>query len=427
MTSPAVPSSACPVSSGRMPLTAITQSRDPHAVYARLRAAHGPVAPVELEPGVPAWLVMGYEEIRVITEREPLYSRDARNWRDLNEGVVSPDSGLMPMMAYRPNVIGADQHEHRRLRKPLDDGIAQIDKRALRRQVESMCTELIDEFAQRGTADLVADYAAYIPMLAIGHLFGLDTDQGHELRRALIALFGSQDDSQAGNRSFEQILHDTLQERKNRPESDLTTAFLRHPNLRHDDEILQSMVVMISAGNETTTSWIAHTLYRMITDPGFEARLRGGDLGVDDALDDVLWREPPMTHMPARYALRDTELGGQHIRKGDVLILGLAAANSDPSLIPFDRLPPGSRGHMAYSAGPHMCPARVPSRLIAHTAVNTALHLLPGLRLTIDPREVTWNPSPWTRCPTALPVAFSALPRRGRAAGGRRASVRPTH
>jgi len=408
-----------------MSLTAITQSRDPHALYERLRREHGAVAPVELEPGVPAWLVMGYDELRTITEREPLYSRDARNWRDLNEGVVSPDSGLLPMMAYRPNVIGADQHEHRRLRKPLDDGVARINKRALRRRVQQLCTELIDEFAQRGTADLVADYAAYVPMLAIAGLFGLDTDQGHELRRALIALFGSQENSQAGNRDFEQILLDTLRARRERPADDLTTAFLEHPNLREEDEVLQSMVVMISAGNETTTCWIAHTLYRMITDPSFDARLRGGDLGVDDALDQVLWREPPMTHMPARYALRDTELGGQRIRQGDVLILGLAAAHSDPSLTPIDQLPPGSRGHLAYSAGPHMCPAQVPARVITHTAVNTALHLLPGLRLTIPPEEVTWFPSPWTRCPTTLPVTFGTLPRRGRAADRHRAPVRP--
>lgn len=409
MTTPAAAPSGCPAT-GRPPLTAITQSRDPQQVYQQLRLRHGPVAPVELEPGVPGWLVLGFDELRTLTEREPLFSRDARNWRDLNDGLVSPDSGLLPMMAYRPNVIGADRYEHRRLRKPLDDGVSQIRHRVLRRQVRQLCSELIDDMigdaTQRGTADLVADYAAYVPMLAIARLFGLDTAQGHELRRALIALFGSQDNSQAGNRDFEQILQDTLAARRRQPTNDLTTAFLRDQNLRGEAEVLQSMVVMISAGNETTTCWIAHTLFRMITEPNFEAQLRGGDLGVEEALDEVLWREPPMTHMPARYALHDTELGGQHIRRGDVLILGLAAANSDPSLTELENLPSGSRGHLAYSAGPHMCPAHVPARLITHTAVNTALHLLSGLRLTIPAEQVGWNPSPWTRCPDALPVTF---------------------
>jgi hypothetical protein len=45
--------------------------------------------------------------------------------------------------------------------------------------------------------------------------------------------------------------------------------------------------------------------------------------------------------------------------------------------------------------------------VITRTAVDTALHQLPGLRLTVTPSEITWNPSPWTRCPTQLPVAFA--------------------
>lgn len=388
-------------------LTNITQSTDPHHIYKQLRHQYGPVAPVELEPGVRAWLVMGVEQLRTITEREAFFSRDARNWRDLNDGIVSPDSGLLPMMAYRPNVIGADQQEHRRLRQPLDDGIGRINHRALRRQVQYICGELIDGFSQHGRADLVADYAAFVPMLAVASLFGLDMSQGHELRSALIALFSSQTDSQVGNRSFEQILFDTLRERQQNPSADLTTALMNHPNLENDAEVLQSMVVMISAGNETTTCWISHTLYRMITDTSFDDRLRGGQLGVDDALDEVLWREPPMTHMPARYALRDIELGGQPVRHGDVLILGLSAANSDPVLAPAGRRQANNRAHMAYSAGPHMCPAQDTARVITRTAVDTALHMLPGLRLSISPDEVTWNPSPWTRCPTRLPVTFA--------------------
>src|SRR3546814_18465331 len=67
----------------------------------------------------------------------------------------------------------------------------------------------------------------------------------------------------------------------------------------------------LSAGNETVTAWISHTLRLMLTDPRFAARLHGGRLGVDDALDAALWRDPPMNNMPARYALRDPELGGR--------------------------------------------------------------------------------------------------------------------
>ncbi|MCX4552869.1 cytochrome P450 [Streptomyces sp. NBC_01500] len=407
-----LPPATCPahgLTTGLLPLAEAVGSKDPQGAYRRLREQWGSVAKVELEPGVPAWLVMGYRELLTITRQEQVYSRDARNWRDLDDGVVSPDSGLLPMMAWRANVIGADGPEHRRLRQPLDDGVARIDQRRTRRQVEAMCAKLIGEFSGRGHADLVNEYATIIPMLSLASLFGLDSGEGRELLRALIALFGSADDSQVGNRHFEEILADTLRARRDEPKDDLTTALLRHPNLRDEAEHLQSMVVMISAGNETVTAWISHTLRLMLTDPRFAARMHGGRLGVDDALDEALWRDPPMNNMPARYALSDTELGGQQIRRGDVLILGIGAANDDPAVrSATGGVEPGNRAHLAFSSGAHVCPAQVPARLITRTAVNTVLHLLPDMRLSIPAEDVAWRPSPWTRVPVSLPVDFSA-------------------
>ncbi|MEU4222882.1 cytochrome P450 [Nonomuraea sp. NPDC026600] len=393
-----------------IPLSATTTCPDPHGVFRRLRREWGDVAWVELEPGVGAWLVMGYQELLTITRQEKLYSRDARNWRLFQEGVVPPDSGLGPMMFWRPNVVGADGAEHRRLRRPIDDGVAAIDQRGMRRSVEAMCRQLIEDFAERGSADLVGEYAAVVPMLAIAGLFGLDTGQGHELLAALRALFGSAGDSQAGNRRFEEMLGGLMRARKEAPADDLTSHFLAHADLRDEAEVLQTMVVMISAAQETTTTWIAQTFRLMLTDPRFAGRLRGGRLGVDDALDEVLWRDPPMTNMPARYALRDTELGGRRIARGDALVLGLSAANDDPRVHDgATEIELGNRAHLAWSAGPHVCPAPVPARLITRTAVETALHLLPDVRLSVDAAELTPHPSPWTRCPASLPVRFSAL------------------
>ena len=168
------------------------------------------------------------------------------------------------------------------------------------------------------------------------------------------------------------------------------------------------MVLMISAGYETTTTWIAQALRLMLTDPRFLGRLGGWRPGVDDALDEVLWRDPPMANMPARYALRDTELAGQPIQRGDALILGLMAANNDPQVHvddPWTEL--GNRSHLAWSTGPHACPAQIPARIITRAAVDTVMSLLPGIRLAVPAEQLTLRPSPWTRCPVTLPVLFT--------------------
>lgn len=404
-----------PPGGGLTPLSAITSSPDPHAEYERLRAGHGTVAPVELEPGVSAWLVLGWQETCQVVRGEQLFSRDPRNWRAWQDQTVAPDSGLAPMMFPRANAYFRDGEEHHRLRQPLDDGIAGLDQRHMRESVTGICAGVIAGFAARGRADLVAEYAAVIPMLSVASLFGLPLASGHALQRALAAMFGSGADAQAGNRTFEEIIGGAMRSHRQAPAPDLTTAFLRHPNLADDDEVAQSMVLMISAGYETTATWIAQALRLMLTDPRFLGQLGGWRPGTDDALDEVLWRDPPMANMPARYALRATSLAGQQIGRGDPLILGLMAAGADPRVHvadPWTEL--GNQSHLAWSTGPHACPAQVPARIIARAAVDTALSMLPGIRLEVPAAQIVPRPSPWTRCPAELPVLFTPFtPRLG--------------
>lgn len=393
---------------GLTPLIATTDVTDPQAAYHELRQRWGVVAPVELEPGVNAWLVLGHHELCQVVRNEQLFSRDPNNWRLYNENRVAPDSGLGPMMFPRDNAYFADGDKHRRLRAPLDDGLASLDEHRMSRFIRATCADLVRGFADRGAADLVSDYAAVVPMLTVAGLFGLPPAQGHQLRAALIALFSSAEDSQPAAQELERILTGAMEARRRLPTDDLTTRFLNHANLHDDFEIQQSMVLMISAGYETTTSWIASTLRLMLADPRFGGRLRGGRLGLDDALDEVLWRDPPMSNMPARYALVDCELAGTPIERGDALILGLAAANQDPRVHTDDPwLEIGNRAHLAWSAGPHACPAQRAGRMITRIAVDTALHQLHDVTLSIPAEQVRLLPSPWTRCPAALPVRFT--------------------
>jgi cytochrome P450 len=401
---------------GRLtPLSAITASPDPEAAYRHLRAAHGVVAPVELEPGINAWLVMGWEEICEVVRHERIYSRDPNNWRDWQEKNVAQDSGLGPMMFPRRNAYFVDGREHHRLRAPLDDGVRVVDQRQMRVSVTGVCEELIARFATRGHADLVGEYAAVIPIVAVAtSMFGLPAARGQELQRAIVALFGSGEDAQAGNRAIERIIAETMQSHQVAPARDLTTAFLNHPNLHDAGEVAQSMVLMITAGAETTATWITQALRLMLTHPRYRGQRGGFRPGVDDALDEVLWQDPPMANMPARYVLHDTELAGQPLRRGDAIILGLMAAGSDPRVHvadPWTEL--GNRSHLAWSTGPHACPAQIPARIITRAAVDTVMSRLPGLKVAVPEEQIVLRPSPWTRCPASLPVRFTPFEPQG--------------
>lgn len=411
MTVPAVrPGSSTPLDemTGLMPLLATTMCPEPQHVFQKLRDEYGPVAPVELEPGVNAWLVIGYHELLTVARQEQVFSCDPTDWSAHRNETLAPDSPVRSRMSPSNNAYHSNGERHRRLRAPIDDGLARIDQRRMRRAVAALCTEVIAGFAGRGEADLVTDYAAVVPMLAVADTFGLEPAKGRALYAAMQEILTWGADAEAAGGRLMGIIAEVVAARRMVPTGDLTSLFVAHPSMASDMEIYDNILLVLWAANENSVTWIGQALRLMLTDERFAGRLRGGRLGVDDALDEVLWRDSPYTNSPGRYALRDTELGGQAIRRGDALILGLTAANADPRIHAgadaWTEM--GNRAHLSWGAGPHGCPAQVPARLIVRTAVETALHLLPGVRLAVPPDELPLVPSPWCRAPASLPVRF---------------------
>lgn len=416
MTSPHAasgPPAHCPVTGVAAPVTALygpdLDGDALPALYERLRGDHGPVAPVAIAPGVDAWLVIGHRELLQLTRDEQDFSHDPRRWSLLREGRVPADSPILPMVGWRPALLFADGQQHRRMRAAVSAALAGINGHELRRSVRAEAEQVIVSFAERSEADLVADYARKLPMRVITALLGVDEQTGRHLVEAVAGTVAATADSADASKRMGAILLQLIEEKRRRRGNDITSALLHHPARLTDEEVLHNLVVMFVAGNQTTVNWIATTLRILLCDPQFRSSLTGGHLSVDDALDLVLWRFPPTQNFPARYATRDMTFGGQSIRTGDMLILGLAGANADPQILPDDGVPVvGNRSHLAFGAGPHICPAQDPARLITRTAVDTIRHRLPDLELAIPQSELEWIKSPWSRGLAALPVRFTA-------------------
>lgn len=428
MTRPDPEAAGCPVARGARlpygdhhfgqaprpaPLYGAAVAEDPHGLYARLRERHGQVAPIELEPGVEAWLVLGYGELLELTRNEGLFSKDSRHWRVPAEGRLAADSRLLPMTAWRPTLLNLDGAEHQRLRAAVSDTLAQIDHHQLRETTEAAANGLIDGWGPDGTADLIAQYARTLPLLVFTQLLGLPAQAGPRLIELISHLVDSGAQSVRANAEFQAILVDLVRRRRAAPSADLTSWLLAHPAALTDEEAVHHLVVMMIAGNETSINWIGNTLRLLLTDRRFRTTITGGRLTVSDALEEVLWRDPPTQNFPGRWATADTVLGGQRIAAGDMLVLGLAAANADPAVLGATPAAPGAlggnRAHLAWGAGEHVCPAQQPARIIVETAVETLLHRLPDLQLAVPAQDLTWRPSPWSRALTALPVLYSAF------------------
>ncbi|MET9843771.1 cytochrome P450 [Streptomyces ossamyceticus] len=409
---PETPSGPPPGCPAHEPLYGPDFAADPAAAYRRLRA-HGPTAPVELAPGVRATLVTSYDAALHVLRSTETFSKDPRRWNDLADGTVPLDSPVVPMMMYRPNALFTDGEEHRRLRGAITDSLARVEQHTLRGYVESSADTLIDRFAPTGKADLLGEYAQVIPLLVFNHLFGCPADHGLKLVEGMSGIFDGVDAERA-DELLTTTLFDLVHLKRRTPGPDVTSWLLAHPAALTDEEMVHSLVVLMGGGTEPQQNLIAGALRLLLSDDRFAGDLSGGSLPVEDALDEVLWSDPPMANYAVHYPVRDVVYEGAALRAGDPVVVSLAAANTDPALTGDRRA--GNRAHLAWSAGPHNCPAQSEARLIASVAVEKLLDRLPDLELAVPSDQLEWRPGPFHRALTALPVSFPPAPLAARAA-----------
>ncbi|WP_246213756.1 cytochrome P450 [Kitasatospora viridis] len=386
-----------------MPLYGPEFAEDPAGVYARLRAAEGPLAAVELYPGATATLAIGYHAALEVLRTPETFSKDPRRWKGLADGRVTPDNPAVPMMAYRPNCLFSDGDTHARLRGAVTDSLDRIDPNALRDYVERACDRLIDGFAGHGEADLVADYARPLPLLVFNELFGSPEHFGDRLVRGMTGIFDGIDAERA-NQELTEVLLELVALKRANPDSDVTSWLMAHQAGLNDEEMLHHLVLLMGAGTEPQLNLISNTLRLLLSDDRFAGDLAGGSLPVEDALDEVLWTDPPMANYAVHFPVRDVELAGVRLPEGEPVVISFAAANTDPALAGSPRT--GNRAHLAWSAGPHACPAQSHARLIASVAVERLLDRLPDVELAVKADELTWRPGPFHRALAELPVRF---------------------
>ncbi|MFD5896412.1 cytochrome P450 [Streptomyces sp. NPDC060366] len=410
------PQPGCPAAHpDSVPLSGLEFQQTPSQLYRGLRREHGPIAPVLLDGGIPAWLVLGYSEVSYVTSHDELFARDSRRWNQW--AAIPADWPLLPYVGHQPSVLFAEGAEHQRRAGVITQALEAVDQFELAHDCRQIAEQLIDAFAGSGGAELMAAYAHALPMRAAVQMCGMpaggaDTEElVRDLRVSLDAAEG--DDPVSAYVRVQERIQRLVKDKRARPGSDVTSRMLGHPAGLADDEIVQDLISVIAAAQQPTANWICNTLRLLLTDDRFALNVSGGRLSVGQALNEVLWLDTPTQNFIGRWAVRDTQLGGRHIRAGDCLVLGLAAANTDPQIWPDGHIGAENSAHLSFSNGEHRCPYPAPllADVIARTAVETLLERLPDVVLAVRPGELRWRPSIWMRGLTALPVEFTPVVR----------------
>ncbi len=381
---------------------------DPYAVYERMRAEHGPVVPVELEPGVHGWLVTDYTTLISWSRDTTTFGHDARLWKDFHEGRVSADAAVLPMMAPRPNALFVDGTEHQRYRRAITDSLGAIGSDRWVEVTARYANGLIDQFCERGRADALNEYARMLPLLVINELFGFDRDQGVRFVEAMRNLWLGVD-TERSNAQAERALSEVVTAKHRYPGDDVTTRLIRHRAALTDEEVIMQLLLVVAAANEPTANLINAGVREVLADPNAPTDRAPSPTMLADIVDRVLWRDPPITNYPVIYPRVDVPLdGGRTIEAGSPILLGFAAANRFYVEENAERMEESrNRAHVAWGAGPHRCPAREEATTITMVALRTLLDRLPGLRVEVPPEDLRWQLSALSWIPVTLPVRFT--------------------
>jgi cytochrome P450 len=388
-----------------------------HETYSRMREE----SPVHQQPGLdgetPIWFVTRYDDVVALltdNERFVVDARLALTPAELEAHVAE----IAADERASENLLAKDGEDHRRLRRLVTKAFTPRMVEQLRPRVQQIADDLLDAVEERGSMELVDDFAFPLPLTVIAELLGIPVEDRERFRvwssnTVMPALTPEERElSRSRGDEFIAYLEDLFASRRAEPADDLVSALVQAEDggdTLSENELYSMVVLLIVAGHETTVSLIANAVHTLLRNPEQLAELRADPSLLPSAVEELVRFDSPVERTITRWVARDTEVGGQLLRRGELVIAVLGSANRDVAQFPdagaLDVTRTANK-HVGFGRGPHYCLGAPLARLETEIALETLFRRLPNLRLTIDDADLYWRPIPLFRSLAQLPVAW---------------------
>jgi cytochrome P450 len=343
----------------------------------------------------------------------------AQNWEAFSSRhglAILPSNGVV-----RNLPVETDPPEHRVYKRLINPYFTPAAVAPWEQPTRDLVTRLIDGFIEDGTCEFMDAFARPLPSLAFFDL-AIHAPAGDLERVAHLASRSSTPNAPDGRECwlglYAWIKEFIAQRRGQPPRGDVVDAVLNAEidgRPLTEDEIIGTVQLLILGGLETTAGALGLMLIRFCNQPEIPALLRGRPELMPRAVEELLRLEPSFVSI-GRTAVRDAELDGCQISKGDKVLIHWASANRDqaefahPDDFDLDR---ERNRHLSFGVGPHRCAGSNLARLNLRVALEELVRRLSDLRLR-DGADIRYHAG-LTRSPLTLPITFTPGPRIGAA------------
>jgi len=359
--------------------TSTTWHEDPYPSFAAARDSN----PVVFRPQTGSWSVFRYRDCRDILRDTQRFSSDFRH-------AVPPRKERL-----LKSLLTADPPRHTRLRDLVNRAFTPRMIAALEPRISEIATNLLDRIADIGRIDLIEDLAIPLPVIVIAEILGAPSADRALFRRWSDEIIRMQGTGGVTRLEAEQpaatvaelttYFTALIEERRLAPRQDLISALLGAAidgERLTNEELVSFCILLLVAGNETTTNLIGNAARTLLEQPAVFKRLRAEPALWPGAIEEVLRFRSPV-HSIVRVPTADCTLHGEQICVGQPIVLWLSSANRDadefvnPDRFDIDRHP---NRHIAFGLGPHFCLGAPLARLEARVALESLSRRLPNLR-----------------------------------------------
>jgi cytochrome P450 len=379
--------------------------RDPYPYYARMRE----VGPIMRNPALlGAWMVAAHEPAQaVLTDHARFSSAQMSGMQDRISAFEAP------------TMLNSDPPDHERLRGVVARAFTPRSIAALEPRLRQLTDEMLAPLRDGEEFDVVDELAYPLPVMAISELLGVSVDDRASFRRWSNQLIAGTNEmaseealaeSREGAEHLKAYFREEISLRRSRPGGDDLVSRLIEANegdVLDDAELLSSCVLLLVAGNETTTNLISNQALALGRDRDQRRRIVDDSTLVPTAVDEVMRFDSPV-QATVRVPTADVEVAGQRVARGEMVFVLLAAANRDPAKFAdpekFD-VARSPNPQLGFGHGIHFCLGASLAKLEARLALERLLDVAPDYELRCDPATLDYGPSFIFHSPKALPIS----------------------